>query len=171
MQVAKSVTLKVSPKINMNKFLQLRQFYNQYQSIARFYSSYILEHNLHKSLVNDLTARDLKQILHQQLYRQIKETFDVGSQTIQEIRDVVVEAFNSWAKLYKQWFDGETEQPPSVPKVDEFTVRMNMPRVCSIFKHGKEFPFFFKVKVNGSDNASQYQLSVENTNIGCSKML
>jgi IS605 OrfB family transposase len=151
MQVAKSVTLKVSPKINMNKFLQLRQFYNQYQSIARFYSSYILEHNLHKSLVNDLTARDLKQILHQQLYRQIKETFDVGSQTIQEIRDVVVEAFNSWAKLYKQWFDGETEQPPSVPKVDEFTVRMNMPRVCSIFKHGKEFPFFFKVKVNGSD--------------------
>jgi len=71
---------------------------------------------------------------------------------VQEIRDVVVEVFNSWAKLYKQWLDGEIEHEPSLPKVDSFTVRMNVPRVCSIIGKGKEFPFFFKVKVNGEKN-------------------
>ncbi len=56
MQVAKSVTLKVSPKINMRKFLAIREFYNTYQSIGRVYASYILENSLHDKLVNDITA-------------------------------------------------------------------------------------------------------------------
>lgn len=158
MQVAKSVTVKVSPKINMNKFLQLRDFYNRCQAIARFYHSYILENSLHEKLINEITARDLKNILHQELYKQVRETFDVGSQTVQEIRDVVVEAFNSWAKLYKKWLDGEIEHESSLPGIEEFTVRMNIPRVCSIFEHGKEFPFFFKVKV---DNNSRIVIPVE----------
>ena len=151
MQVAKSITLKVSKKINMRKFLALREFYNTYQSIARVYSSYILEHSLHEKLIDELSAKDLKNILHQELYKQIRETFNVSSQTVQEIRDVVVEAYNSWAKLYKEYLAGRIENEPSLPKVENFTVRMNIPRVVSIFKHGKEFPFFFKVKVNGTD--------------------
>jgi len=36
-----------------------------------------------------------------------------------------------------------------LPKVEEFTVRLNYPRVVSVFEHGKEFDFFFKVKLNG----------------------
>ena len=37
MQVAKSVTMKVSEKINRDKFLSLRNFFNTYQTIARIY--------------------------------------------------------------------------------------------------------------------------------------
>ena len=151
MQVAKSLTLKMSKKINMRKFLAIREFYNTYQSIGRVYASYILENSLHEKLVNDITAKDLKNILHQKFYNVIRETFNVSSQTVQEIRDVVVEAYNSWAKLYRQYISGRIENEPSLPKVENFTVRMNVPRVISIFKHGKEFPFFFKVKVNRSD--------------------
>jgi len=159
MQVAKSITFKVSRKINMRKFLAIRDFLNTYQSIARIYSAYILENSLHEKLVNGMTAKDLKNILHEKFYKQIRDTFNVTSQTIQEIRDVVVEAYNSWAKLYKQYLDGKLEQEPSLPEVDRFTVRMNHPRVVSIFEYGKEFPFFFKVKLNGSDK--RYAIPVE----------
>jgi len=34
----------------------------------------------------------LKNILHKKLYKKIRESFDISSQTVQEIRDVVVEA-------------------------------------------------------------------------------
>jgi len=61
----------------------------------------------------------LKNILHKKLYRQIRETFDVGSQTVQEIRDIVVEAINSYAQLV-----GEGRKA-SLPRVEEFTVRLN----------------------------------------------
>jgi len=64
MQVAKSLTFKVSKKINKRKFLAIRDFVNTYQSIARIYASYILENELHEKLVNDITAKDLKNILH-----------------------------------------------------------------------------------------------------------
>jgi len=159
MQVAKSLTFKVSKKINMRKFLAIRDFVNTYQSIARIYASYILENRLHEKLISDMTAKDLKNILHEKFYKQIKDTFNVSSQTIQEIRDVVVEVYNSWAKLYKQFLGGKLKKEPSLPKVDKFTIRLNYPRVVSIFEHGKEFPFFFKVKLNGTDK--RYAIPVE----------
>lgn len=144
MQVAKSITVKVSKKINRDKFLSLRNFFNTYQTIARIYYSYILENSLEEKLCSgEITSKDLKNILHQKLYRQIRESFDVGSQTVQEIRDVVVEAINSYAQLIKEG------RKASLPRVEEFTVRLNHPRVISVFEHGKEFDFFFKVKVNG----------------------
>jgi len=144
MQVAKSITVNVSKKINRDKFLSLRNFFNTYQTIARLYYSHILENSLDEKLVSgEITSKDLKNLLHQKLYKQIRESFDIGSQTVQEIRDVVVEAINSYAQLVKK---GEEA---SLPKVEEFTVRLNYPRVVSIFEQGKEFDFFFKVKVNG----------------------
>ncbi|RLI80768.1 hypothetical protein DRP04_07635 [Archaeoglobales archaeon] len=144
MEVTKSITVKVSKRINMNKFLAIRDFFNTYQTIARIYYSYILENSLEKKLISGkITATDLKNILHQEFYKQIKETFDIGSQTIQEIRDVVVEAINSYAKLVRKGHEA------SLPKVKQFTVRLNYPRVVSVFEHGKEFDFFFKVKLNG----------------------
>ena len=145
MRVAKSITVNVSEKVNKDKFLSLRNFFNTYQSIARIYYSYILENSLEEKLISgEITSKDLKNILHQKLYKQIRERFDIGSQTVQEIRDVVVEAINSYAQLVKK---GEEA---SLPKVEEFTVRLNYPRVVSIFEQGKEFDFFFKVKVNGN---------------------
>ena len=149
MQVAKSITVKVSKKINRDKFLSLRNFFNTYQTIARLYYSYILENCLEEKLISgEITAKDLKNILHQKLYRQIRESFDVGSQTVQEIRDVVVEAINSYAQLVRE------DRKASLPKVEEFTVRLNHPRVVSVFEQGKEFDFFFKVKVNGDKRAA-----------------
>jgi len=143
MQVAKSIMVKVSKKINRDKFLSLRNFFNTYQTIARLYYSYILENSLEEKLISEeITAKDLKNILHQKLYCQIKEIFDIGSQTIQEIRDVVVETINSYAQLIRK---GEKA---SLPKVEEFTIRLNYPRVVSVFEHNKEFDFFFKVKLN-----------------------
>jgi len=145
MQVAKSITMKVSKKINRDKFLSLRNFFNTYQTIARLYYSYILENSFDEKLVSgEITTKDLKNLLHKKLYKQTRERFDIGSQTVQEIRDVVVEAFNSYAQLIKKG------KSASLPKVEEFTVRLNYPRVVSIFEHGKEFDFFFKVKVNGN---------------------
>ena len=139
MQVAKSVTMKVSEKINRDKFISLMNFFNTYQTIARLYYSYILENSLEEKLISgEITAKDLKNILHQKLYRQIRESFDTGSQTVQEIRDVVVESINSYAQLVKEG------RKASLPRVEEFTVRLNYPRVVSIFEHGKEFDFFFK---------------------------
>ena len=89
----------------------------------------------------EITSKDLKNLLHQKLYKQIRESFDIGSQTVQEIRDVVVEAFNSYAQLVRKG------RKASLPRVEEFTVRLNYPRVVSVFEHGKEFDFFFKVKL------------------------
>ena len=133
MQVVKSITMKVSKKINRDKFLSLRNFFNTYQTIARLYYSYILENCLEEKLISgEITAKDLKNILHQKLYRQIRESFDVGSQTVQEIRDVVVEAINSYAQLVRE------DRKASLPKVEEFTVRLNHPRVVSVFEQGKE---------------------------------
>ncbi|MCW3131601.1 MAG: hypothetical protein N2V73_02605 [Candidatus Methanospirare jalkutatii] len=43
MQVVKSITVKVSEKINKDKFLALNEFLETYQNIARIYYSYILE--------------------------------------------------------------------------------------------------------------------------------
>jgi len=144
MQVAKSVVVKVSEKINRDKFLSLRNFFNIYQTVARLYYSYILENSLEEKLISgEITSKDLKNILHQKLYRQIREGFDIGSQTVQEIRDVVVEAINSYAQLVRKG------RKASLPKIEEFTVRLNYPRVVSVFEQGKEFDFFFKVKVNG----------------------
>jgi len=144
MQVAKSITVKVSKKINRDKFLSLRNFFNTYQAIARLYYSYILENSLEEKLISgEITSKDLKNILHQKLYKQIRESFDVGSQTVQEIRDTVGGVINSYAQLIRK---GEKA---SLPRVEEFTVRLNHPRVVSVFEHGKEFDFFFKVKVNG----------------------
>jgi len=143
MQVAKSVVVKVSEKINRDKFLSLRNFFNTYQTIARIYYSHILENSFEEKLISgEITSKDLKNMLHQKLYRQIKESFDIGSQTVQEIRDVVVEAINSYAQLVRKG------KKASLPRVGEFTVRLNYPRVVSVFEHGKEFDFFFKVKVN-----------------------
>ena len=145
MQVAKSITVKVSKKINRDKFLSLRNFFKTYQTIARIYYSYILENSFDEKLVSgEITTKDLKNLLHKKLYKQIRESFDVGSQTVQEIRDVVVEVFNSYAQLIKKG------KSASLPKVEEFTVRLNYPRVVSVFEQGKEFDFFFKVKVNGN---------------------
>ena len=145
MQVAKSITMKVSKKINRDKFLSLRNFFNTYQNIARIYYSHILENSLDEKLVSgEITSKDLKNMLHKKLYKQIRESFDIGSQTVQEIRDVVVESISSYAQLVRK---GEKA---SLPKIEEFTVRLNYPRVVSIFEHGKEFDFFFKVKVNGN---------------------
>jgi len=145
MQVAKSITVKVSEKINRDKFISLMNFFNTYQTIARLYYSYILENSLEEKLISgEITAKDLKNILHQKLYRQIRESFDTGSQTVQEIRDVVVEAFNSYAQLVRKG------KKASLPKIEEFTVRLNYPRVVSVFEQGKEFDFFFKIKVNGN---------------------
>ena len=142
MWVARSVTVKVSEKINRDKFLALNEFLNTYQNIARIYYSYILENSFEEKLVSgEMSAKDLKNLLHKKLYKQIRESFDVGSQTVQEIRDVVVEVFNSYAQLIKKG------KSASLPKVEEFTVRLNYPRVVSIFEHGKEFDFFFKVKL------------------------
>ena len=142
MQVVKSITVKVSEKINRDKLLALNEFLNTYQNIARIYYSYILENSLEEKVCSgEMTARDLKNLLHKKLYKQIRESFDVVSQTVQEIRDVVVEVFNSYAQLIKK---GEEA---SLPKVEEFTVRLNYPRVVSIFEQGKEFDFFFKVKL------------------------
>jgi len=45
MQVAKSITVKVSNKINKDKFLSLRNFFTTYPTIARIYYSYILENS------------------------------------------------------------------------------------------------------------------------------
>ena len=144
MQVAKSITVKVSKKINRDKFLSLRNFFNTYQAIARLYYSYILENSLEEKLISgEITSKDLKNILHQKLYRQIRETFDIGSQTVQEIRDTVGGVINSYAQLIRKG------KKASLPRVEEFTVRLNHPRVVSVFEHGKEFDFFFKVKVNG----------------------
>jgi len=144
MQVAKSIMVKVSKKINKDKFLSLRDFFNTYQTVARLYYSYILENSLEEKLCSgEITSKDLKNLLHKKLYKQIKESFDVSSQTVQEIRDVVVEAINSYAQLIKKG------KSTSLPKVEEFTVRLNYPRVVSVFEQGKEFDFFFKVKVNG----------------------
>jgi len=144
MRVAKSITVNVSEKVNKDKFLSLRDFFNTYQSIARFYYSYILENSLEEKLVSgEITAKDLKNMLHQKLYKQIRESFDISSQTVQEIRDVVVEAINSYAQLIRKG------KKASLLKIEEFTVRLNHPRVVSVFEHGKEFDFFFKVKVNG----------------------
>jgi len=144
MQVAKSIMVKVSKKVNRDKFLSLRNFFNTYQTIARLYYSYILENSLEEKLCSgEITSKDLKNLLHQKLYRQIKESFDIGSQTVQEIRDVVVEAINSYAQLIRKG------KKASLPKVEEFTVRVNYPRVVSVFEQGKKFDFFFKVKVNG----------------------
>jgi len=144
MQVVKSITVKVSKKINKDKFLSLRNFFNIYQTIARLYYSYILENSLEEKLCSgEITSNDLKNILHQKLYKQIRESFDIGSQTVQEIRDVVVGAINSYAQLVRK------SRKVSLPRVEEFTVRLNHPRVISVFEHGKEFDFFFKVKING----------------------
>jgi len=144
MRVAKSITVNVSEKVNKDKFLSLRNFFNTYQSIARIYYSYILENSLEEKLISgEITSKDLKNILHKKLYRQIRESFDIASQTVQEIRDVVVESINSYAQLIKKGKEA------SLPKVEEFTVRLNYPRVVSVFEHGKEFDFFFKVKLNG----------------------
>ncbi|MHA1506439.1 MAG: RNA-guided endonuclease TnpB family protein [Candidatus Asgardarchaeia archaeon] len=123
----------------------MRNFFNTYQTIARLYYSYILENSLEEKLCSgEITAKDkdLKNILHQKLYRQIRESFDIGSQTVQEVRDVVVEVINSYAQLIRKG------KKASLPKVEEFTVRLNYPRVVSVFEHGKEFDFFFKVKIN-----------------------
>jgi len=142
MRVARSVTVKVSEKINRDKFLALKEFFDTYQNIARIYYSYILENSLEEKVCSgEMSAKDLKNLLHKKLYKQIRESFDVGSQTVQEIRDVVVEVFNSYAQLIKKG------KSASLPKVEEFTVRLNYPRVVSIFEHGKEFDFFFKVKL------------------------
>jgi len=144
MQVAKSIMVKVSKKINKDKFLSLRDFFNTYQTVARLYYSYILENSLEEKLCSgEMTAKDLKNLLHKKLYKQIRESFDVSSQTVQEIRDVVVEAINSYAQLVRKG------RKASLPKIEEFTVRLNYPRVVSVFEQGKEFDFFFKVKVNG----------------------
>jgi len=142
-EVTKSITVKVSKRINMHKFLAIREFLDTYQNIARIYYSYILENSLEEKLISgEITSKDLKNILHERFYKQIK-SFDIGSQTIQEVRDVVVEAINSYAQLVKQ------NRKASLPKVEEFTVRLNHPRVVSVFEHGKRFDFFFKVKLNG----------------------
>ena len=144
MQVAKSITVKVSKKINKDKFLSLRNFFTTYQIVARIYYSYILENSLEEKLCSgEISAKDLKNILHKKLYKKIRESFDISSQTVQEIRDVVVEAINSYAQLVRKG------RKASLPKIEEFTVRLNYPRVVSVFEHGKEFNFFFKIKVNG----------------------
>ncbi|MCD6484118.1 MAG: transposase [Candidatus Odinarchaeota archaeon] len=153
------LTFKVSKRINKHKLFAIRNFLNTYQSIAKIYSSYILENNLHEKLINEVSAKALKNILHKIFYKQIKDSFNISSQTIQEIRDVVVETYNSWAKLYKQFLNGEIENEPSLPRVERFTVRMNYPRVVSIFEHGGEFPFFLKVKLNGTDK--RYAIPIE----------
>ncbi|MHA1596860.1 MAG: hypothetical protein ACTSYT_04260 [Candidatus Asgardarchaeia archaeon] len=100
---------------------------------------------MHEKFIADMTAKDLKGILHEKFYRQIKDSFNVSSQTIQEIRDVVVEVYNSWARLYHLFMEGRLEREPSLPKVERFTIRMNYPRVVSIFEHGREFPFFSRL--------------------------
>jgi len=144
MQVAKSITMKVSEKISRDKILSLRTFFNTYQTVARIYYSYILENSLEKKLCSgEITAKDLKNLLHQKLYKQIRESFDIGSQTVQEIKDVVVESINSYAQLVGKG------RKASLPRVKEFTVRLNYPRVVSVFEQGKEFDFFFKVKLSG----------------------
>jgi len=164
MRVAKSITVRVSKKLNKDKFLSLRNFFNTYQTIARIYYSYILENSFEEKLVSgERTSKDLKNILHQKLYRQIRESFDIGSQTVQEIRDVVVEAFNSYAQLVKKG------RKASLPKIEEFTVRLNYPCVVSIFEHGKEFDFF-KVKVNG-DKRIVIPIECGEIKGNCSKML
>jgi len=128
MQVAKSVVVKVSEKINRDKFLSLRNFFNTYQTVARIYYSYILENSLEEKLISgEITSKDLKNLLHQKLYKQIRESFDIGSQTVQEIRDVVVESISSYAQLVRKG------KKASLPKIEEFTVRLNYPRVVSIF--------------------------------------
>ena len=163
MRVAKSVTVKVSGRINRDKFLSLMIF-NTYQIIARIYYSYILENSLEENLCSgEMTAKDLKNLLHKKLYRQIRESFDIGSQTVQEIRDVVVESINSYAQLVKKG------RKASLPKIEEFTVRLNYPRVVSIFEHGKEFDFF-KVKVNG-DKRIVIPIECGEIKGNCSKML
>ena len=136
--------VKVSPKINRNKYIALRTFLNTYQTIARIYYSYIVENSLHEKLAcGEITSIDLKRILHRELYRQIREMFDIGSNTIHDIKDTVVAVFNSYAKLVKKG------KNPDLPKINRFTVNLNYPRVISVFEHGKEFDFFFKVKLNG----------------------
>ena len=50
MQVAKSIMVKVSKKINKDKFLSLRDFFNTCQTVARLYYSYILENSLEEKL-------------------------------------------------------------------------------------------------------------------------
>jgi len=144
MQVAKSITVKVSEKINKNKLFSFRNFFNTYQTVARLYYSYILENSLEEKLCSgEITSKDLKNLLHKKLYKQIRERFDIGSQTVQEIRDVVVESINSYAQLVRKG------RKASLPRIEEFTVRLNYPRVVSVFEQGKEFNFFFKVKLNG----------------------
>ena len=54
-----------------------------------------------------------------------------------------MESINSYVQLVKNG------RKASLPKIEEFTVRLNYPRVVSVFEHGKEFDFFFKVKLNG----------------------
>ncbi|MCW7078540.1 MAG: hypothetical protein OCU22_05385, partial [Canidatus Methanoxibalbensis ujae] len=85
----------------------------------------------------------MKNLLHKKLYKKIRESFDISSQTVQEIRDVVVETINSYSQLIRRG------RKASLPKIEEFTVRLNHPRVVSVFEHGMEFNFFFKIKVNG----------------------
>jgi len=146
MEVTKSITMKVSKDINRDKFLKLRRFFNTYQTVARVYYSYIIEHSLHTKLASEtITKTDLKNILHRELYKQIRETYDIGSQTVQEIRDTVIAVFTSYAECIKK------NKETSIPKVTEFTVFMNHNRVISVFEHGKRFPFFSKVKLNGSE--------------------
>ncbi|MHA1859896.1 MAG: hypothetical protein ACTSVF_02205 [Candidatus Asgardarchaeia archaeon] len=129
----------------MHKFIAIRDFVNTYQSIARVYSSYILENGLHEKLIADMTAKDLKSILHKKFYGQIKDSFNVSSQTIQEIRDVVVEVYNSWARLYHLFMEGRLEREPSLPKVERFTIRMNYPRVVSILSMDGSFHSFSRL--------------------------
>jgi len=63
MQVAKSVVVKVSEKINRDKFLSLRNFFNIYQTVARICYSYILENSLDEKLISgEITSKDLKNI-------------------------------------------------------------------------------------------------------------
>ncbi|MCW7078891.1 MAG: hypothetical protein OCU22_07195, partial [Canidatus Methanoxibalbensis ujae] len=118
MEVAKSITVKVSNKINKDKFLSLRNFFTTYQTVAGIYYSYILENSLEEKLISgEITAKDLKNILHKKLYKKIRESFDISSQTVQEIRDVVVEAINSYSQLIRRG------RKASLPKIEEFTVR------------------------------------------------
>ena len=61
MRVVKSVTVKVSEKINRDKFLSLMNFFNTYQTVARIYYSYILENSLEEKLISgEITSNDLK---------------------------------------------------------------------------------------------------------------
>jgi len=143
-KVIKSVELRISPETNRDKIQKLITYINIAKEIAIEHWLYVINNNLHQQLFNRrITTNQLKNILHENLYKRLREEFKgFPSNGIQHIRDRVVSMFVSYVKLKRKG------RKVSIPSLNNITIEFDS-QMFKIFRHSKEFPFFISLRLIG----------------------